>query len=62
MIDFTTVVLIVSILIWPVAFIAALIVKLFRVKKMSKEMYPGVSFDDGTQRDENGILQENTQQ
>lgn len=50
MIDFTTVLLIVSILIWPAAFVTALIVKLFRVKKMSKEIYPGINgicSDDG---------------
>lgn len=31
-----------SILIWPVAFIVALIIKLFQVPKMAREMYPGV--------------------
>ena len=43
MIGFVTALIVISLLIWPVSFIAALIFKLFKVKKMSDNIYPGVT-------------------
>ena len=51
MIGFVTAVIVISLLIWPVSFVVALIFKLFKVKKMSENIYSGTP-DDFSENDE----------